>query len=170
MGVAQYFSQKKQNQNALKHFKTAEDFAECSKTNVFIWEKISRVFFLPACSAILDCSKCHATRAESAIYTSYIYGLNPRPLAHNLSFVPAYHHVLHGKYVNLLYIYRLFLASAIYDCVPLYTAKGTVATEPYLLFNTILTIHHGIDHGYQPGLFNCNTILQCNTTVSRAYR
>ena len=63
-------------------------------------------------------------------------GLNPRPLAYNLSFVPAYHHVLHGKYVNLLYIYRLFLASAIYDCVPLYTAKGTVATEPYLLFNT----------------------------------
>ena len=97
-------------------------------------------------------------------------GLNPRPLAYNLSFVPAYHLVLHGKYVNLLYIYRLFLASAIYDCTPLYTAKGTVATEPYLLFNTILTIHHGIDHGYQPGLFNCNTILQCNTTVSRAYR
>ena len=82
--------------------------------------------------------------------------LNPRPLAYNLSFVPAYHHVLHGKYVNLLYIYRLFLASAIYDCVPLYTAKSTAATEPYLLFNTILTIHHGIDHGYQPGLFNCN--------------
>ena len=97
-------------------------------------------------------------------------GLNPRPLAYNLCFVPAYHHVLHGKYVNLLYIYRLFLASAIYDCVPLYTAKGTVAAEPYLLFNTILTIHHGIDHGYQSGLFNCNTILQCNTTVSRACR
>ena len=56
-----------------KHFKTAENFAERSKTNVFIWEKISRVFFLPACSAILDCSKCHASRAESAIYTSYIY-------------------------------------------------------------------------------------------------
>ena len=91
-------------------------------------------------------------------------GLNPRPLAYSLSFVNL---ILHGKYVNLLYICRLFLASAIYDCVPLYTAKGTVATEPYLLFNTILTIHHGIDHGYQPGLFNCNTILQCNTTVSR---
>ena len=74
--VAQYFSQKKQNQNALKHFKTAENFAERSKTNVFIWEKISRVFFCPASSAILDCSKCHASRAESAIYTSYIYGYN----------------------------------------------------------------------------------------------
>ena len=48
-------------------------------------------------------------------------GLNPRPLACNLSFVPAYHHVLHGKYVNLLYIYRLFLASAIYDCVKTHT-------------------------------------------------
>ena len=47
MGVAQYFSQKNQNQNALKHFKTAENFAERSKTNVFIWEKISRVFFCP---------------------------------------------------------------------------------------------------------------------------
>jgi hypothetical protein len=68
-------------------------------------------------------------------------GLNPRPLAYNLSFVPEKYaeNMLHGKYVNLLYIYRLFLASAIYDCVPLYTAKGTVATEPYLLFNTILT-------------------------------
>jgi hypothetical protein len=30
-------------------------------------------------------------------------------------------------------------------------AKGTVAAEPYPLFNTILTIHHGIHHGYQPG-------------------
>ena len=50
--------------------------------------------------------------------------LNPRPLAYNVSFVPAYHHVLYGKYVNLLYIslyIQLFLASAIYDCVKTYT-------------------------------------------------
>jgi hypothetical protein len=33
-------------QNALKHFKTAE-YLERSKTNVFIWKKISRVLFCP---------------------------------------------------------------------------------------------------------------------------
>ena len=47
-------------------------------------------------------------------------------------------------------------------CTLLYTAKGTVAAEPYLLFNTILTIHDSIDYGNQPGLFNCNAMLQCN--------
>jgi hypothetical protein len=41
--------------------------------------------------------------------------------AYTLSVIPARHHILHGKYVNLLYIYRLFLATAIYDCVNMYT-------------------------------------------------
>ena len=48
----------------------------------------------------------------------------------------------------------LFIANTIYDCVNMYTiqytAKGTVAAEPYLLFNTI---HGGIDHGNQPGCY-----------------
>jgi hypothetical protein len=93
--------------------------------------------------------------------------MNPRSSAYTLSAVPLRHHDLHRK----LYIYKLFLASAIYDCVNTYTivhGQGTVTAEPYLLFNTMLTIDHGIDHGYQPELFNCNTILQCNTSVSRA--
>jgi hypothetical protein len=111
--------------------------------------------------------KTITAKRETENHSRSLWDSNSR---HSPSVVPLRHHVLHGKYVNLLYIYILFLASAIYDCVPLYTAKGTVATEPYLLFNPILTIHHGIDHGYQPGLFNCNTILQCNTPVSRAYR
>ena len=45
----------------------------------------------------------------------------------------------------------------------MYTAKGTVPAEQYILFNTI---HHDIDHGYQPGLFNCNTIVQCSYQLS----
>jgi hypothetical protein len=67
-------------------------------------------------------------------------GLNSQPSAYTPSVVPLRHNVLHRKYVNLLYIYRLLIYC-------MYTAKGTIAAEPYLLFNTILTIHHG----YQPG-------------------
>jgi hypothetical protein len=48
-------------------------------------------------------------------------GSTSRPSAFALSVVPARHHALQGIYVNLLYIYGLFLASAIYDCVNTYT-------------------------------------------------
>ena len=48
-------------------------------------------------------------------------GLNSRPSAYTLSVGPAHNHVLHRKYVNLWYIYRLFLAGGIYDCVNTYT-------------------------------------------------
>jgi hypothetical protein len=48
-------------------------------------------------------------------------GSNSQPSAFILSVVPARHHALHRICVNLLYIYRLFLASAIYDCVNTYT-------------------------------------------------
>ena len=65
------------------------------------------------------------------------------------------------SYTENMLIYCIYTDSAIYDCeirTPLYTAKGTVPAESYLLFNTIFTIHHRVDHGYQSGLFNCNTI------------
>jgi hypothetical protein len=59
--------------------------------------------------------------------------------AYTVCLIPARHHTLRTIYVNLLYINMLFLATAIYDCVNMYTIV--------LLFNTILTIHHGIGHG-----------------------
>ena len=49
----------------------------------------------------------------------------------------------------------LFIATA--SCM-----IATVAAEPYLLFNTILTIYDGIDPDNQPGLYN--------TTMQYGYR
>jgi hypothetical protein len=46
--------------------------------------------------------------------------------------------------------------------------QGTVAAEPYQVFNTILTIHDIVARGNQPGLFNCNAILPCNMAIGQA--
>ena len=69
-----YSDKKKLKSKGFRHFKTQKNFEERSKTKAFVYEINFPRFFLPAWSAILDSSICYAYWAESAIYTSYIYG------------------------------------------------------------------------------------------------
>jgi hypothetical protein len=87
-----------------------------------------------------------------------------------LCVIPARHHTLHAIYVNLLYTNMLFIATMIYDCINMHTivhGQGYSSSRAYSS-DTILTTHDSIDCGNQPGLFNCNAILQCNMAISRA--